>query len=377
MTRNNKQSRQLKALAPAANGKLTQIAKNMAQRMYPPGAPSSARSSTRIEQNYAPASKGARVRASNRPKFGSSERGIIVKHSEMIGSLISSGTTLTYGVTEFVINPGKSSTFPWLSTIAGNFDKYRMHKLKVHLVSSQPTSTAGRIGVGIDYDSTDAPPADRVEFFNLTHHAECAAWDSIVFDVPLQPTEKFVNSHTTTDSKLIDMGQIIVMSDQIVATSAILADIIVEYHVELIEPQQAVLSTMTLTGANPASFSALTVTGPVVGTLIPTTSTTVLEMSLPAGTYLVSSHLLDSGTGSPGLIYAVHGGTGGNRATNSTTINEGSAIVKITTNDGTFRWTFNSVAIANLENILIFVTRVSPTLFASAVASYASAITTY
>lgn len=333
-----------------------------------------------ITQRNAPANKGARVTAANKPRMVSSARGVVIQHKEMIGSLISSGTTLAFSATGFAVNPGKPSGFPWLSTIASNFDKYRMKKLVVHLVSSQPTSVAGRIGVGIDYDSTDSLPGDRVDFFNLTHHAECAAWDSVRLVIPVIPDIKFVNSHTITDSKLIDMGQIVVMSDQIVATSATIADIIVEYHVELLEPQQAPLYTGVYYGANPAAFSALSVTGPNVGSIISTTSTTVAEWSLPQGCYQVAIAIFDSGSGSPVVAAAVHGGTGRHSTVSSTSQTNIIAVFKVTANDGTFRATFSGVTIANLEDVVVMFSRIAPTLFtplAGATGMLPSGLTTY
>ncbi len=316
-----------------------------------------------VTQKSAPASKGARIASANRPRMISSARGVVIQHKEMIGSLISSATTLTFAATGFIVNPGKPAGFPWLSTIASNFDKYRMRKLVVHLVSSQPTSVAGRIGVGIDYDSTDSLPGDRVDFFNLTHHAECAAWDSVRLEIPVLPDIKFVNSHTTSDSKLIDMGQVVVMSDQIVATSATIADIIVEYHVELLEPQQAPLFTGSYYGANVAAFSSLSVTGPNVGALVPTSSTTVAEWVLPQGCYAVQVVLFDSGAGSPVATVDIHGGTGRRSTVSSTTTSNVVSVFKITSNDGTFRLTLSGVVISNIEDLIVCFSRISPTVF--------------
>jgi len=311
----------------------------------------------------APAAKSERVKTTNRPRINTSKRGIIVSHKEMVGTLVSSPTTLTFQANSFTINPGKTIGFPWLSTLACNFDKYKMHSLTVHLVSSQPTSTAGRIGVGVDYDSTDPLPGDRVDFFNLTHHTECAAWDSVSLNIPLRPEEKFVNSHTTTDSKLIDMGMIVVMSDQIVATSSVLADVIFEYQVELLEPQQAPLFTQTFTGPNIGTFSSLVSNGPAIVQMIPTISTTVLEFSIPPGTYLFNFILNDAAAGSPGLAVAIHNGSGRYVNTSNTFDRNQSGAIRSNASDCTIRLTYSSVGIASLETNTLMFTRISPVVF--------------
>lgn len=317
-----------------------------------------------------PAAYSVRQGGTSRPKISSSSRGLQITHSEMLGSLVSSATTLTMSATSFIVNPGKYSTFPWLSTLAGNFDKYVLRKFVVRLVSNQPTSTGGKIGIAFDYDSTDPLPTDRNEFFSMTHHVECAPWDTIELNVPLDSKPRFVNSHTITDSKLIDCGQVVVMSDQIVATSTQLADVIVEYTVELLEPQQAVYSTMNVYGAHIADFTGLTTVGPVVAQQVPTTSTTVLEFKIPQGYYEIGVALRDDGAGSPLVAVGVHncllspaGVSSGGTIIGSTTDCLVVGRIGTTANDATFKLTFSGVTIDQLERISISVTRVSSTVY--------------
>lgn len=318
----------------------------------------------------APAAYSVRQGGTSRPKISSSSRGLQITHSEMLGSLFSSATTLNFACSGFVVNPGKYSTFPWLSTLAGNFDKYVLRKFVVRLVSNQPTSTGGKIGIGFDYDSTDPLPTDRNEFFSLTHHVECAPWDSIELNVPIDQKPKFVNSHTLSDSKLIDCGQVVFMADQVVATSTSLADIIVEYTVELLEPQQAVYTTMSLYASHPSSFDNLTVVGPVVVQQVPTTSTTVLEFKVPQGYYELAIALHDDQAGSPLASVTVHNCITGVPATWSggTQIGSTTDYVLVSrlgtqSNDATVRITFSGVAIADLERLAIVFTRVSSAVY--------------
>ncbi len=331
----------------------------------------------------APAAYSVRQRGSGRPRVKSSGRGMIISHSEMIGNLVSSGTTLLFNATDFTLNPGKYSTFPWLSTLAGNFDKYIMRSVVVHLVSNQPTSTGGKIGIGFDYDSTDPAPSDRNEFFSLTHHVECAPWDSVSLTIPMDGMPRFVNSHTTSDSKLIDCGQIIFMADQIVATSTALADMIIEYEVELLEPQQAIYSTMNIMAANPAAFVDFSISGPVVWTAISTTSTTDWEFNVPQGYYFFSINLKDSGGGTPVIGVTVHNciatgsyGSAANTA-GSTTIDNVIGRVYTDKNDAKVKLSFSSVAISSLETVWISVTRVSSAVYRSTSGASLTLLTTY
>lgn len=309
-----------------------------------------------------PTSKGVRMNLSNKPSVTGSGKGLVIHHKEFLGTVVTSASTNTFRCDSYILNPGKYATFPWLSTLASNFEKYRIRQCSVTFVSNQPTTVAGRVGMGIDYDSTDPKPSDRQEFFSLTHHRECSVWDSVVFNIPIQGGERFINSHTTTDSKLIDAGQILIMSDQYATASTNVGDLIMEYVVELIDPQQAIYTTMGLCGNSPANVSALTVSGPVVGTMIPTTSTTVMELTLPTGYYNISTWVHDETANTPTCTLAVRNGSGTTGGVGNTADQFRDTLVKTTTNDATVRFTF-SESVALMENIVITVSRISATLY--------------
>lgn len=325
----------------------------------------------------APAAMSVRQRGLGRPRLRSSARGMMISHSELIGNLVSAGTTLNYVSYGFVANPGKYGTFPWLSTLAGNFDKYIMHSLKVHLVSNQPTSTGGKMGIAFDYDSTDPLPSDRNEFFSMTHHVECAPWDSLTLDIPLDKLPRFVNSHTETDSKLIDCGNIVLMADQVVATATAIADIIVEYDVELLEPQQAIFTTQMYYGANLTTFQNLNTVGPVVSTNSDLSSDLICELKLPQGYFRVDYYSYDSAAGGPSCTVSVHNATGTKFASAALGTSEcsQSALIKVTLPDGRVKLTPAVVTLANLEKVLITVSRISAAVYTSF--GYNTALGTY
>lgn len=326
----------------------------------------------------APVAVSNRVSRVNKPQFSRGAKGVLVKHTEFIGSMISSGNSGLYKCTSYTVNPGKMSTFPWLSPMAGNFDKYVLHSLKFNFISSQPTSTAGKVGIGFDFDSTDPLPADRAEFFSLTRHVECAPWDSISLAVPTDGISRFVNSHTVTDSKLIDVGMILVMSDQITATSANLGDITVEYVVELLDPQQAVYTTMAAYDSSSVSWGTALVVGPAIGQYLPAkSSATSGYWSLPQGYYIVTSYASDSGGGGPTLSLAIHGGTGYADSIGASGAAIATACFQISTNDGEVRCTVGGVTIDLLEKLVLTITRVAAPLFTLSGVQFGSAVGIY
>lgn len=329
----------------------------------------------------APAAVSVRQRGAGKPRVRSSPRGVMISHTEMIGNLVSHSSTLLFNAVEYTANPGKFATFPWLSQLAGNFDKYVMHKLVVHLVSNQPTTTAGKIGIAFDYDSTDPLPTDRSEFFAMTHHVECAPWDSVSLSIPVDQVPRFVNSHTTTDSKLIDVGAIVVMADQIVATSTSVADIIVEYQVELLQPQQAIFTTMVMSWLAQSFTVSPNVAGPVVATVDLSTTANTLNLSLPQGYYAFSIGVYDAGGGSPTVTTTCHNAvgqcvrTGSSLLTGNNTLSVG--VLKVVTNGALLRFVIGAVAAANCEMINVTVSRISATVYSNSSAAYAEVIGTF
>jgi hypothetical protein len=322
---------------------------------------------------YAPVGISTTIGARKRkPRIVNMNDGsVVVSHSEMIGTLVSSGTTLTYKVDSYVANPGKPSIFPWLSTIATNYDKYRFRKLYVCLISSQPTSTAGRIGIGFDYDSTDPTPANRIEFFSLSSHVEATPWQSIELDIPVEGGLRFTNTHTTTDSKLIDLGQLLLMSDQIVATTAVLADVIVSYEVELHHPQQAIFNTQSFISL---TDSGATSVGPAFVTQAPnaTTPASIVDFTVPQGSWEVTVKFNIAGitgpTGTPSSVFAnmPTGYTSDNAVPTAATLLIGVYRFDVTEPSRTLRFDTSrfsaTVAVSTLTGVRIFFSRVSPRL---------------
>lgn len=77
-----------------------------------------------------------------------------LRHVEFIKDLVGDGTA--YMTQNFVINPGCSDTFAWLSKIATAFESYVFNSLTFFYVPSCATSDGGSVGLAPDYDPEDA-----------------------------------------------------------------------------------------------------------------------------------------------------------------------------------------------------------------------------
>jgi len=325
----------------------------------------------------APVSVTRKIQRRNKPVTRNLKNGtIIVSHTEMIGVLVT-GTPASnitpYTTKTFRINPGVSSLFPWLSTLAVNYDKYRFRKLQVALIPLVSTAFNGRVGIGYDPDSTDAVPANRSEFFALAQHAENAPWLECATSVPCDNQLRFTGTHSVTDSKLIDLGQIIAFSDQISSTAAAIAvaDIVVSYDVELHMPQQALQSSQSFTRTTVLPTGVYNLGNALDSTVIQgislvnvrKTTAAQLTFTMPPGAYTVNV-LIQWSTGTPAsTVGGLAVGNGSFLADNAAAHYTGAVLTYSSNSDITVTLTWTGVDLeTNLTKFNLVFTRVSPSV---------------
>jgi len=83
---------------------------------------------------------------------------IRLKHTEYLAPVSSS---VDFVNTSYAINPGDSFIFPWLSSMARNFEKYNFHSLRFRFVSTSAdalnsvNTALGKLIMATEYDVTD------------------------------------------------------------------------------------------------------------------------------------------------------------------------------------------------------------------------------
>jgi len=117
-------------------------------------------------------------------------------------------------------NPGIYSSFPWLSTIASNYDKYIFHKLVYRYRTLKGTTNPGNIIVGFDYDTQDLAPVDALGMTQLGEYSDGAVWDVFELHVPCENNERYIRGASVGgDKKLYDMGRLFVSAESCTDTS--------------------------------------------------------------------------------------------------------------------------------------------------------------
>jgi hypothetical protein len=246
---------------------------------------------------------------STTPKMFNGKRMIRVNHRELVATI--SGST-TFEVTTFSLNPGLSTSFPWLSTIADSFEQYRFNRLRFHYVTRAPSTYIGSILMAPDYDALDSAPTSEIIASQMDGAVEDSPWKEQYLDLsvadmfPMGP-RKYIRTSviSSSDLKTYDAGNVHLCAVSCTDTSAI-GKLWVEYDVELHIPQNPTTidnhvvgasANYQLTGGNQSLTTAVAAT-----VLFDTENHNSLNASLsggvvtlPAGKYQVNAVISASG----------------------------------------------------------------------------------
>nr|WRQ65008.1 structural protein [Tolivirales sp.]WRQ65294.1 structural protein [Tolivirales sp.] len=190
---------------------------------------------------FAPTAK-ASVIANQGPSTSYLANGDVrVRHRENLGEVTLTATTFTTKPV-YAVNPGMASTFPWLSSIANRFDKYRIHKLKFYYESECATSATGSLMMAFDYNPTDTAPANKIAMMGTRSAVKTVPWlnAACTFDAKAMDHDLYVRPGvvpTTQDVKTYDPAAFYVATTN-TAASGTIGDLWVEYDISLKAPSE-------------------------------------------------------------------------------------------------------------------------------------------
>jgi hypothetical protein len=244
------------------------------------------------------------------PKFSTERQTNVVCHREYLGDI--SGTA-AFNVGQYPLNPGMANTFPWLSTVAQNYQEYKFHGLVFEfrsLITDYVTSGApGTVIMATNYNAGDATyttkqQMENSEFavstkptINLMHGVECADTQTIL-------PQRYVRNTPVPagqDVRLYDAGlfQFATQANPVQD----LGELWVSYCVEFFKPSlsndvggtvSSVHQYRTLTsGAIPFGANLVTNTGDIS---LVVTNSTISWVAYPATRYQIT--LMWTGTAS-------------------------------------------------------------------------------
>lgn len=114
-------------------------------------------------------------------------RTITVQNEEFIGA-VTVANQPNFNVVSYPVNPGQSSTFPWLSLMAPQWEKYTFNMLEFYFkreVSEFATAgSAGKVIFSADFDASDAPPTTKQQMEDSVPHADSMPCENLVLRLP-------------------------------------------------------------------------------------------------------------------------------------------------------------------------------------------------
>jgi hypothetical protein len=234
------------------------------------------------------------------PMMHKTDQVIVIRHREYIGEI--KGSQAFTVQRSLSINPGLSATFPWLSTVAGSFQTYKIRGAVYHYIPtsgnavSSTNNALGSVMFQTSYRANDTPPSSKVEMLNEYWSSEVVPSETVVHPIECAPKENpFQVQYVRTQDVpagdnvlLYDLGVTHIATSGMQADGVVLGDVWLTYEIELAKP--IVASNVTsqykwasLENDSPTStdyFGGLTSTA---GTMEITTSS-ARQIYFPVGT---------------------------------------------------------------------------------------------
>lgn len=202
----------------------------------------------------APISQNVLMNGREVPKFKSGYHGAtVVTHREYIGDIISGTTAGSFNVQSFLLNPGNSITFPWLSNLAAQYEEYSWHGMifEFRTTSSDAlnsTNTAlGTVVMATEYNANRASFTSKVQMENYEFAQSAKPSLSQIHGVECDPREGVLsklyvrdNSPSVTgaveDARFYDFGTFQIATSGMQASAVTVGELWVSYCVELYKP---------------------------------------------------------------------------------------------------------------------------------------------
>jgi len=190
------------------------------------------------------------------PAMHKEGQSILVRHREFLTEI--RGATSFTVRNEFDLNPGLSTTFPWLASIAAQYSQYRIKGLVYHYVPtsgnavSSTNAALGTVMLQTSYRATESAPTSKIEMLNEYWSSEAKPSEEFCHPIECDPKENPFNVQyvrtgnlpLTENQLMYDLGRTVVAVSGQQADNVVLGDLWITYEIELKKP---VLTNLTNT----------------------------------------------------------------------------------------------------------------------------------
>lgn len=180
------------------------------------------------------------------------EGGTVVRHREYLGPIITSSDANAFKLQSYALNPAQDQTFPWLSTIAANYEEYKPNGLMFEFrstasdaIASSTNLALGQVMMCTQYDPTDPEFISDVDLLNYTWAQSGKVSDNVQHYVECDPkqsplshlyTRQGVTSNTS-DLRFSDFGRFSIATSGLQGTSVQVGQLWVTYEFILYKPK--------------------------------------------------------------------------------------------------------------------------------------------
>jgi hypothetical protein len=177
------------------------------------------------------------------PKFQSSDRTNVVCHREYITDILS---TRSFNNRTYRINPGDPMTFPWLHSLADQYQQYRIHGM---IFEFRPLTTdfagSGQPGVVVmatNYNAEDPPYNSKVAMENSEFAVSIKPTMPVIHAIECDPrettiTKLYVDKFNDKDPRFSDLGLFQLATQGHSADDVVLGELWVSYCIEFYKPK--------------------------------------------------------------------------------------------------------------------------------------------
>lgn len=179
---------------------------------------------------------------------GGKTESVRIRQSEYIGPL--NGTTAFTVANNYLLNPGNSKIWPWLTNIARNYEEWIPHGILFSFKSScsNQVSTAANLGniiVATDYDVYDNPPASKISMLQMAYSNESVITEDLIHGVECDPRRNvFGRFYILHDNDVVEgsereyhLGNVTIATTDN-PTTAQIGDLWVHYDITLCKKQR-------------------------------------------------------------------------------------------------------------------------------------------
>lgn len=245
------------------------------------------------------------------PRFANTKTGVRVQHREYIGDVVSGAAFPAFSNQLYRVNPGNIVTFPWLSTIAQNFEQWEPHGIVFTFKSTSSdyaggsSQALGTIIMASEYDLNDPAYTTKLEMENTEFACSAKTSASLMHPIECAPTERQVRvlkvsstTSTVDNQQWYDLCSFQIATQGLTANSVNIGELWVTYDISFYK--ESITGGLTGTNilaysgdatsgiANATPFGTMTATSSSNLNLTVGTATLTFPSYIVTGTYLIS-----------------------------------------------------------------------------------------